>query len=327
MQRRRFITLLCSSATAGWPLLAHAQQSAMQVIGFLSGRSEVEAANDLRAFYRGLNEAGYIATKNVAVEYRWADGDYDRLPTLTTELVQRKVSVIAAGGLAPALAAKAATSTIPIVFVVGDDPVRAGLVLSLNRPDSNLTGIALTAGPLPSKRLELVHELIPTAKTVGVLINPNNAVAEEDALIVQLAAHTMGLQLVIARATAEKDFEPVFATLAQAQIGALLVNTDAFFTSRRDLLVAHAKRYSIPAIYAFRHYSAAGGLMSYGPSLSEAYRDVGRYTGRVLKGARPVELPVEQATKFELVINVKTAHTLGLTIPPTLLARADELIE
>jgi putative tryptophan/tyrosine transport system substrate-binding protein len=326
MKRRDFVALLFS-ATAGWPLVGRAQEPSMPVIGFLSGRSQAESTIDLSAFHRGLGEAGYFATRNVAVEYRWADGDYNRLPAFAAELVRQEVSVIAAGGLAPALAAKAATRKTPIIFVVGDDPVRAGLVSSLNSPGSNLTGITLTAGPLPSKRLELVREMIPTIKTVAVLINPNNAVAEEDTMTAQKAAHSVGLNLVVTSATSEKHFDDIFEMLSHARIGALIVNTDAFFTSRRDLLVAHAARHSIPAIYPFRHYTAAGGLMSYGPSLSNAYDQVGRYIGKILKGASPAESPVEQATRFELVINLRTAQTLGLTVPPTLLARADELIE
>jgi len=326
MKRRDFVALLFS-ATAGWPLVGRAQEPSMPVIGFLSGRSQAESTIDLSAFHRGLGEAGYFATRNVAVEYRWADGDYNRLPAFAAELVRQEVSVIAAGGLAPALAAKAATRKTPIIFVVGDDPVRAGLVSSLNSPGSNLTGITLTAGPLPSKRLELVREMIPTIKTVAVLINPNNAVAEEDTMTAQKAAHSVGLNLVVTSATSEKHFDGIFEMLSHARIGALIVNTDAFFTSRRDLLVAHAARHSIPAIYPFRHYTAAGGLMSYGPSLSNAYDQVGRYIGKILKGASPAESPVEQATRFELVINLRTAQTLGLTVPPTLLARADELIE
>jgi putative ABC transport system substrate-binding protein len=326
MKRRDFVALLFS-VTAGWPLVGSAQEPSMPVIGFLSGRSQAESTIDLSAFHRGLGEAGYFATRNVAVEYRWADGDYNRLPALASELVRQEVSVIAAGGLAPALAAKAATRKTPIIFVVGDDPVRAGLVSSLNSPGSNLTGITLTAGPLPSKRLELVREMIPTIKTVAVLINPNNAVAEEDTLTAQKAAHSVGLDLVVTSATSEKHFDGIFEMLSHARIGALLVNTDAFFTSRRDLLVAHAAHHSIPAIYPFSHYTAAGGLMSYGPSLSNAYDQVGRYIGKILKGASTAELPVQQATRFELVINLRTAQKLGLTVPPTLLARADELIE
>src|SRR5262245_45859948 len=324
MKRRQFIAL--AGSTAAWPFAAGAQQSPMPVVGYLSARSPDEHAANLSAFHLGLNEAGYVDAKNVAMEYRW-EGDYERAPALAADLVRREVTVIVTGALPLALAAKAATSKIPIVFVIGGDPVRAGLVESLNRPGANLTGVTLSPGPLPSKRLQLLRELVPAIESVGLLINPNNQVAEADDATMQEAARAMGLQFKVTRAVVERDFETVFATLVHERAGALVVNTDAFFGSRRDQIVALAARHAIPAIYPYREYALAGGLMSYGANLSDVYYQLGVYTGRVLKGAKPADLPVLQVTKFELVINLKAAKALGLTVPLTLLAQADEVIE
>jgi putative tryptophan/tyrosine transport system substrate-binding protein len=324
MKRRQFIALV--GGAAAWPFAGGAQPSPIPVVGYLSARSPEEHAANLSAFHRGLNEAGYVETKNVAIEYRW-EGDYERAPALAADLVRRQVTVIVTGALPLAVAAKAATSTIPIVFLIGGDPIRAGLVASLNRPGANLTGVSLSPGPLPSKRLQLLRELVPAIEAVGLLLNPNNQIAEADDTIMQEAARAMGLRFMVTRAVGERDFEKVFGTLVQERAGALVVNTDAFFGSRRDQIVALAARHAIPAIYPYREYALSGGLMSYGANLSDAYYQLGVYTGRVLKGAVPADLPVLQVTKFELVINLKAAKALGLTVPPTLLAQADEVIE
>jgi putative ABC transport system substrate-binding protein len=327
VKRREFITLL-GGATAAWPLAARAQQQpAMPVIGFLGGSSLADRRPLLTGFRQALTEAGYVEGQNVAIEYRWAEGEYDRLPALAAELVRRQITVLVAGDGPSALAAKAATTTIPIVFNTGIEPVQAGLVSSLSRPGGNLTGVNLIAGPLPAKQLGLLHELVPAAKVLAVLINPNNANAERDAATVEEAARAVGLHIVVTRAAVESDFETVFATLARERAGGLLVNSDVFFTSRRDQIVALAARHALPVMAAWREFPLAGSLISYGPSIAAAYRQIGVYTGKVLKGAKPADLPVVQPTTFELVINLKTAKALGLNIPLHLQQLADEVIE
>ena len=273
-----------------------------------------------------LSEAGYIENTNVAIEYRWAEGQYERLPALAADLVKQAVSVIAAGDGVSALVAKAATTKIPMVFISGYDPLEVGLVSSLNRPEGNLTGVTLVSGSIPAKQFGLLHELVPAAPKIAVLINPNNANAKRDAAIVEEAARETGTQILVARAVAESDFENV-STLVGEGAGGFIVNSDVFFASRRDQLVALAARHALPAIYPWREYALAGGLMAYGASLSAAYQQLGLYAGKILKGAKPTDLPVVQPTKFELVINLTTAKALGLTIPPGVLAIADEVIE
>jgi putative ABC transport system substrate-binding protein len=325
MKRREFILAL--GGAAAWPLGARAQQPAMPAIGFLGGSSLTERRPLLAAFRQALTEAGFVEGQNVAIEYRWAEGQYDHLPALAAELVRRHVALVVAGDGPSALAAKAATTTIPIVFSTGIDPVQVGLVTSLNRPGGNLTGVNMVAGPLPAKQLGLLHDLVPAAGTIAVLINPNNANAERDAATVQDAARGIGVQILVTRAVVETDFENVFAILARERAGALLINSDVFFTSRRDQIVALAARQALPLMSAWREFPVAGGLISYGPSLSAAYRQIGLYTGKILKGAKPADLPVVQPTAFELVINLKTAKMLGLNVPLHLQQLADEVIE
>jgi ABC-type uncharacterized transport system substrate-binding protein len=327
MRRREFIRLLCGAAAA-WPLTVRGQQQTMPVVGFLNAASPGPLRQQIAAFREGLKDSNYVEGQNVAVEYRWADGQYDRLPALVADLVRQQVSVIVSGGGAPAvLAAKAATTTIPIVFSAGADPVGLGLVASLNRPGGNITGVYQFTSGLEAKRLGLLHEMVPKATSIAVLVNPNFADAESQLRDVQEAAARLGVQLVVVRANAESDFEAAFSTLVRQQAGALLVCGSPFFNQRREQLVVLAARHAVPAIFEWRDFAAAGGLMSYGTSLADAYRQVGVYAGQILRGAKPVDLPVVQSTKFELVINLSTAKALGLTVPPQLLARADEVIE
>jgi putative tryptophan/tyrosine transport system substrate-binding protein len=328
LRRREFLTLLGGAATA-WPCEARAQQSPMPVIGFLSSGSPVPFAPQLAGFRRGLEEVGYADGQNVAIEFRWADGRYDRLPGLAADLVRRQVAVIAAvGGSASGLAAKATTAAIPIVFTSGGDPVRVGLVASLNRPGGNVTGVNLFTSTLAGKRLEVLHELVPKATMIAMLVNPTNPNAEPDIKEVEAAARTIGLQLMVVRASDQSDLEAAFRTMSQGRVDALLVFADPLFdNNERDQMIALASRYSLPAIYDWRDVTAAGGLASYGSNLTDGYRLVGVYAGRILKGEKPGNLPVVQPTKLDLAINLKTARALGLDVSPTLLARADEVIE
>ena len=327
IKRRDFLTLL-GGAAAAWPRTAGAQQT-MPVIGYLNPSPADASAERLRVFRQGLKEAGYVEGENVVVEYRWADNQVDRLPELAADLVRRKVAVIAATGAnSPAFAAKAATSTIPIVFAVSEDPVRLGLVTSLARPGGNLTGINFLNAELTAKRLELLRELVPMAIRVAVLVNPTNVTTAEISLRdVEPAARSMGLQIQVLRASTSGELNAVFATFASERPDALFVVQDPFFGTRRVQLAQLATRYAIPATYSARDYAEVGGLMTYGVNIVDAYRQVGIYTGLILKGAKPSDLPVVQSTKLDLVINAQTARLLGLTIPPTLLARADEVIE
>ena len=328
MRRREFITLF-GGATLSWPLAARAQQQAMPVVGYLDLGSSIGSAPFLAAFRRGLSETGYVEGKNVAIEYRWADGQNDRLPDLAADLVRQRVTVIAAPGTTlGALAAKAATTTIPIVFTIGADPVAAGLVPSLNRPGGNITGVATLNVEVGPKRLELLHEVVPTASSVALLVNPTNRVLAEplsrDALA---AARALGLQLHILHASTDGEIEAAFAGLRQLHAAGLAIGADAFFNTKIEQLAALALRHSVPAIYQYREFLAAGGLMSYGGSLTDAFGLAGVYTGRILNGEKPADLPVQQATKVGLFINLKTAKALGLKIPDKLLALADEVIE
>ena len=327
MRRRDFITLLGSAAVA-WPLAARAQQPAMPVVGYLHSGSSAPYAHLVAAFRQSLNEAGYIEGQNVAIEYRWAEGRYDRLPALAADLVSRHVALIVAqGGDPPVLAAKSATTTIPVVFTISSDPVKLGIVGSLNRPSGNITGFWGYTSLLGTKRLELMRQLLPGNASIAVLVNPDNPNADIDVMELQNAARTLGQSISFVRARTETEIDAVFATFGERRSAALLVNTDPFFLARRDQFVSLAALNAVPAIYAQREFVAAGGLISYGASLADGYRQVGIYAGRILRGAKPADLPVIQPTKFELAINQKTAKALGLTIPDKLLALADEVIE
>jgi putative ABC transport system substrate-binding protein len=327
MRRREFITLL-GSAAAFWPLAAHGQLPAMPVIGFLSGTTSAPFAHLVAAYREGLREMGYVEGRNLAIEFRWAEGQYNRLPEMAADLVRRHVTVITTSGGDPAaFAAKAATTTIPIVFTAGTDPVKLGLVASLNRPGGNATGVHILAAMMEGKRLGLLRELVPTVTRIAVLLNPTYPSTGAQLKEVEEAARTLGLQTQVLHASNELDLDTTFATLPQLRVGALQVCADPFFNSRRDQIVALAARYAIPAVYEQREFAVVGGLASYGTSLTDAYRQLGIYTGRVLKGDKPADLPVMQSTKYEFVINLKTAKALGLEISPTLSARADEVIE
>jgi ABC-type uncharacterized transport system substrate-binding protein len=325
LERREFIALLGGTAAA-WPFVARAQPPAMPVIGFLGTDSPDLRVRRLRAFRSGLSEAGYDEGRNVTIEFRWAEGQYDRLATLAADLVQRRVAAIVVNGPA-AMAAKAATTTIPIVFVVGFDPVKLGLVASLNRPGGNLTGVSLLNAELAPKRLALLHELVPKATIIALLVNPTNPNAETLSQDTQAAAGSLGLTLHVLHASSERDFDTAFATLLQQRAGALVIGTDGFFVAQSQRLAALTLRHAVPAIFQSREFAAAGGLMSYGGSETDQNRLLGLYAGRVLKGEKPADLPVQQSTKVELVINLKTAKALGLTVPLIMQMTADEVIE
>jgi len=325
--RREFITLL-GGAAAVWPLAARAQQAPMPVIGLLGASSAREFAAEVTAFLQGLQASGYREGQNLRIEQRWADNEYNRLPALAADLVRRQVTVIATiGGISPTLAAKAATTTIPIVFYVGTDPVEFGIVASLNRPGGNLTGVSGLNIELGPKRLELLHEMLPSATAMATLVNPANPNAEKASKALQAVARTLTLNLYVLPARGERDLETVFARLTQLRVNALLITGDALFRAQSTQLAALALRHAVPTIFQYREFVAAGGLMSYGGNVTDMYRLAGTYAGRILKGEKPTDLPVQQSTKVELIINLKTAKALGLDVPATLLARADEVIE
>ena len=326
MRRREFIKVIAGS-TAAWPLAAQAQQAAKPVVGFLIPAGSVVLRQQFAALQEGLKQTGYIDGQNVTIEHRFADGQFDRLPALASDLVRRGVFVIVVGSSAGLRAAKQATATLPIVFSMGEDPVKLGFVASLNRPGGNITGVYQLTSGLEAKRLGLLHEMVPKARIVAVLVNPNFPSTEAQLHDVHEAAARLGLQLIVLRANTEKDFEPAFATLVQQKASALHVCSSPFFNDRREQLVILAARHVIPAIYEWRDFPAAGGLMSYGTDLNEAYRQTGVYAGRILKGEKAADLPVVQLAKFQFVINLSTAKTLGIDVPPTLAARADEIIE
>jgi putative tryptophan/tyrosine transport system substrate-binding protein len=324
MKRREFITLL--GGAAAWPVMARAQPAGLPVVGMLNAGS-APAATYFVGFRQGLKDAGYVEGQNIAVESRWAEGRYDRLPSLAAELVRRPVTVLVATGLPQVFAAKAATSTIPIVFLSAGDPVQLGIVASLNRPGGNITGVSYLAVEIASKRLELLLEIVPKASVIGVLENPTNPRVDLEIAELQAAARTIGRPLLVVNASSERDFDPAFATLVEGRAGALLVSGEPLFTLRREQLIALAARHAVPAIYDYREFTAAGGLLSYGFSLTDTFRLVAGQVARILKGAKPADLPVVQPTKFELVINLRTAKALGLTISESFLLRADEVIE
>jgi putative ABC transport system substrate-binding protein len=326
MRRRQFLGVIGSTAVA-WPLAVRAQSTAMPVIGFLSSRSPDESADVVSAFQQGLRENGYVEAQNATIKYSWARGQYDQLPALASELVRRPVTVLAALTTPAAVAAKVATSTIPVVFTTGGDPVKLGLVVSLNQPGGNLTGATTLSGTLIAKQLEILHEMVPRAAVMALLVNSNDANTTYITQEAQAAADALGHNLIVVKASTESDIDKVSNKLLQEKVGALLVDNDPFLLSLRDQLIAAAARLVVPAMYAYREYSLASGLMSYAPRLADTYRQAGIYVGKILKGNKPADLPVVQPTKFELVINLKTAKTLGITVPPTLLARADEVIE
>jgi putative tryptophan/tyrosine transport system substrate-binding protein len=325
MRRRKFIAGLAGAAA--WPLVAGAQQPTMSVIGFLTSGSPDGYAILKGEFLRGLKDTGYIEGQNIGIEYRWAEGQYDRLPTQAADLVGRRVAVIAATSTPAVLVASTATTTIPIVFTSGDDPVRLGLVASLARPGGNITGAVHLEVELTPKRLELLHELAPAASVIAILVNPTNRNAESQSRDLQMAARTLGLQVHVLHARSERDFDAVFTSMRQLKAGALAIGSDPLFTNRSEQLAALTVRHSVPAVYEWREFVAAGGLMSYGGSIADSYRLAGVYTGRILKGEKPADLPVQQSTKIELVVNLKTAKAIGITVPQTLLARADGVIE
>jgi putative ABC transport system substrate-binding protein len=330
MKRRAFLSLLAGAAAPSLlcPLAARAQQATMPLIGFLNSSSPDADGERVRAYRRGLSETGYVEGRNVTIEYRWADGQNDRLPSMAVDLVRRGVNVIVTGGTPATLAAKAATTTIPIVFIISTDPVAAGLVASLNRPGGNVTGVTGLNVELAPKKLELLHELFPSATTLALLVNPTNPIAAENqSRTVAAAARTLGLQVHILHSSTEGDFDSVFARFAQTSAGALVIGSDLFFTSRSERLAALGLRHAVPSIYQFREFAEAGGLMSYGGSITDWGHQAGIQTGRILAGAKPADLPVHQATKLELFINLKTAKALGVEVPATLLARADEVME
>jgi putative tryptophan/tyrosine transport system substrate-binding protein len=329
MKRREFITLLGGAAAAAWPRVARGQQAGMPVIGYLSTRSPDESAHIVTAFRNGLSEIGYFPGQNVAIEYRFAEGHYDRLSGLAADLVRRSVNVlVATGGTASAIAAKPIMpATVPLVFAMGGDPVELGIVSSLARPGGNATGVSFLVNALAAKQIELLRELAPRAVVIGFLVNPNSPNLASEMKEAQSAVTTFGHKLVVVEVSTESEFDQAFETLVQARVAALFVEVDAFFTDRRAKIAALAAQNGLPAIYALREFVGAGGLMSYGTSITDANRQIGIYTGRILKGTKPAELPVVQSTRFELVINLKAAKALGLEIPPTLLTRADEVIE
>jgi ABC-type uncharacterized transport system substrate-binding protein len=326
LKRREFIGLL-GGATLAWPLAARSQQAAMPVLGFLNTASPGPYATRVRAFRQGLSEIGYVEGKNVAIEYRWAEGQNDRLPALAADLIQQRVAVITGANIAAALAAKAATIAIPIVFAISVDPVEVGLVASLNRPGANITGSTTLNAELGPKRLELLHEAVPAASKIACLINPRAPTADALSQDLQKAARTLGLQLHVLHASSERDLETAFATSSQMGAGALVISTDPFFNSQSEQLAQLAARHALPAVFSYREFVASGGLMSYGGSGTESYRLAGVYAGRILNGEKPAELPVQQSTKVELLLNLKTAKALGLTFPLSLLGRADEVVE
>ena len=327
MRRREFIALLGGAATA-WPVTGHAQRPVVPVIGFLNPVSPNGFEDRLRGFRQGLKETGYIEGENVVIDYRWAEGQLERLPELAADLVRRHVNVIAAfGGDTPALAAKTATATIPIVFLNGSDPIKAGLVTSLNRPGGNVSGISLLAGAVNAKRLELIHELVPQVALIAVITNPLVSEVETRSSDLQEAARTLGLQLLIQSVRSQRDLEMAFSTISDRSVGALFVDGNPFFVSRRDQLIRLAAHHRLPTMYFEQEFPLVGGLMSYGPSFTEAYRQAGVYVGSILKGTKTADLPVLQPTKFDFVINLKTAKALGLEFPPKLLALANEVIE